>query len=229
MSKEIPLTGKRGRGKFAIVDDCDFERVAPYLWHIDTEGYARTHINRQVAKLHRYIMNALPGQIVDHANGNVLDNRRCNLRFATKGQNKMNANCHKNSIVGVKGVSQRETGKYQARIQSGGKQVHIGCFFTLRAAAQAYNDAAIKAFGEYALLNDLSQLPDETEPTPPTPTSNYYCVHWSKQRQKWRVSTVVSGRSHELGFYKNETDAACAYDSFVKEHNLDRPLNFPNT
>lgn len=210
MPKEIPLTGKYGQGKVALVDDCDFIHVSPYLWHVDTEGYARTKIKGKVTKLHRYIMEAMPKQVVDHINGNLLDNRRCNLRFATKGQNKMNANVHKNSLVGVKGVSQRETGKYQTRIQVNGRQVHLGCFFTIRAAAQAYNDAAVKHFGEYAHVNDLSELPNEPEPLAPKPTSIYRGVFWDSYRSKWRASMQVKRKRYELGMFDTEIEAAQA-------------------
>ena len=91
--KEIPLTG----GNFAIVDDEDHERVSKNKWQLNSRHgvkdpifYARAKINTKIVQMHRVILNAKNGQYIDHINGNGLDNRKCNLRFATRSQNLMN-------------------------------------------------------------------------------------------------------------------------------------------
>lgn len=86
MSKRIYLSGKRGKGKFAIVDDKDFNWLAKYTWSWH-KGYARGVVDGKLVLMHRLIMNAADPKIqVDHINRKKLDN----LRFATNSQQRMN-------------------------------------------------------------------------------------------------------------------------------------------
>ena len=80
--KKIPLT----RGKFAIVDDCDFERVNAHNWSYHTDGYATS----KMGVMHRFILNAPKGTQVDHRNHDTLDNRRENIWLCTPSQNRLN-------------------------------------------------------------------------------------------------------------------------------------------
>lgn len=233
MFKRIPLTGIKGRGKFATVDDADFDRVSRYYWAMDRKGYVRTSIRKKHMSLHRLVMNAQPGQIVDHIDGDKLNNSRSNLRFVTHRQNKQNTPAHKDSLTGVKGVCPLPNGRYHAQICINGKQISIGRFVTIRAAAEAYNIAAAEAFGEYAVLNDLSLLPVEIEPPRPAPrpkrppTSSYRGVCWKPQHRKWHAQISHNGKKIGLRYHDTEVEAARAYDAYVKENNIDRPLNFP--
>jgi hypothetical protein len=84
------------KGAFAIVDDDDVELLSRFSWQLNCQGYAtanvgigRAHVTHE--RMHRLIMRPPDGIDVDHINGNRLDNRKCNLRLATRQQNLRNS------------------------------------------------------------------------------------------------------------------------------------------
>ena len=86
----IPLFGKRGIGKSAIVDEEDVELVAGVRWHVSDMGYAVNRSNGKTLRMHRLI-NRTPDRLyTDHKNGNTLDNRKSNLRTVTAKENASN-------------------------------------------------------------------------------------------------------------------------------------------
>lgn len=144
------------QGKFAIVDPEDWERVSVYKWHtFKWKGrdnyYARVANKYDKFFLHQFILPPPPGMEIDHINRNGLDNRKANLRVATKSQNCMNR-VRLNS-TGFRGVRRQSSGGYQAMIRVGGKSFALGTYRTAAVAAQAYDDAARKHHGEFAVLN----------------------------------------------------------------------------
>ena len=161
--KTIPLT----RGYFTKVDDDDYEKFAIYRW------YASTGINKKYIRprrgywikgklikvwLHREIMNAKKGIYVDHINNDTLDNRKCNLRLCTKGENNHNRVINNNSTSGYKGVTwKKDAKKWVAQIQiikdKKRKGIQLGYFITKEDAAKAYDKAALKYFGKFAKIN----------------------------------------------------------------------------
>lgn len=154
MAKEIPLT----KGAVAIVSDEDYERVSQYKWSLQSAGYAVRGIKRDGRwtheLMHRFILgDSCAGLDVDHINMDRLDNRRSNLRMATRSQNMANTR----AISGkFKGVSyDRRRSKYTAVIHVGKHKIWLGYHRTAEDAAAAYNVAAIKFFGDYARLNKL--------------------------------------------------------------------------
>ena len=157
--RRIPLT----QGKYAIVDPEDYTRLSIHKWHLVrsprsdyasrsvTIGYRR----QRHVQMHRVIMNARPGQFIDHINHNGLDNRKANLRFASNAQNSWNKRKQRgNHSSKYKGVSffKREK-KWTARIQANGKKIFLGMFKNEIDAAKAYDAAARKYYGEFAYLN----------------------------------------------------------------------------
>lgn len=158
--KEIQLT----QGKVALVDDDMYDYLMQWKWYANNlsgKFYAiRNHRENKkfVAQLlmHRFIMNPSKGLVVDHLNGNTLDNRKCNLRVCTYSQNSMNRIKQINNNSGYKGVSWHKNHKiYESRIMSNGVNIHIGSFENIIDAARAYNDAAVKYHGEFAKLNQI--------------------------------------------------------------------------
>ncbi len=154
-AKLIPLT----QGKFTIVDAEDYEWLSKYKWHVDkgdSTDYAARSIAGKNFRMHREILNAPEGLLVDHRNHNGLDNRRENLRLCTASENNMNRRPSKraNKSSRFKGVSwDKRRRRYQAYIQQNGKTVRIGRFKSEIAAAKAYDKKAKELFGEFAYLN----------------------------------------------------------------------------
>lgn len=152
--KEIPLT----QGKVALVDDEDYEWLIKFKWHYGAK-YARISSQdvemKSMSYMHRIIMKAPAGMLVDHANGDRLDNRKHNLRVCTKSQNEMNSIFQSNNKTGYKGVFwDQNRAKYRSEIGIDGKRVFLGRFDCKHEAARAYNTAAMKYHGEFARLNE---------------------------------------------------------------------------
>lgn len=141
-------------GAIILVDESDFERVSSHTWSIAGHGYPQSAICGKSVLLHRWLMDAADGQQVDHANGNKLDNRRANLRFATRSQNAANQGIRSTNKSGFRGVHQQGT-KWRASVKKDGKEHYIGHFDRKEDAARAYNQAAVELFGEFARLNTL--------------------------------------------------------------------------
>lgn len=149
----IPLS----RGEVALIDDCDADLVLPYRWHADRSGatwYARhTFCFPGGGRLNQSMHKLITGYArTDHRNGDGLDNRRCNLRSATRSQNLYNQRKARGTSQ-FKGVSRRYTGTWVACIKVDGRQRHIGTFADEVSAAHAYDAAARVHFGEFAALN----------------------------------------------------------------------------
>jgi hypothetical protein len=153
--KEIQLT----QGQVALVDDEDFEELTKYNWHARADGntmYAARGLRRNgrwtSITMHQTLCPDL--ERVDHINGNGLDNRKENLRPATRTQNNMNRALHRNNSTGFKGVIfSKQHLKYRARITVEKRKRHIGLFDSPEEAAKAYDDQARIYFGEFAALN----------------------------------------------------------------------------
>lgn len=156
--KQIPLT----KGKFAIVDDEDYDFLMIRKWYC-RNGYASCKLKRGsveiVINMHRIINRTPEGLDTDHINGNRLDNRKCNLRNATRSQNGCNREPSiSNKTTGYRGVWKRKNRPedvWCAEIKVNGKRHRLGTFYDIKDAAVAYNEAAIKYHGEFARLNDV--------------------------------------------------------------------------
>ena len=157
--KEIKLT----QGQVALVDDEDFERLAEYKWCAEWKPQRQVFvavrhaaISNNKIYMHRQIMDAPPGMLVDHRNHKTLDNRRKNLRICTWSQNAANGRKQSHSSSRFKGVSwYKRFQKWRASIGKDGKDYNLGYFTDEEDAARAYNKAALAHFGEFALLNEV--------------------------------------------------------------------------
>lgn len=139
------------KNKFAIVDADDFQRLNKLKWQFHSKGYAA---NGKIL-MHRLILDAKKGQQIDHINGDKLDNRKCNLRLCTNSQNHMNKpKAPKKTSSKYKGVWWCKYKKrWRVNIKINKKKIHIGDYKNEDDAGQAYNDAAISIFKEFACLN----------------------------------------------------------------------------
>lgn len=157
--KTILLT----QGKFALVDDEDYESLLQFNWCAAKTGrrvYAVTRVRGVGGKwttlsMHRFLLP--DSKEVDHRNGDGLDNRRKNIRAATGQENQRG---FKRKKIGAssqfRGVHWHKGGnKWQALIKISEKRSHLGLFVDEEDAARAYDAAAKKFFGEFANLNFL--------------------------------------------------------------------------
>lgn len=151
--KLIPLT----QGKFAQVDDADYDILIKRKWYFTKAGYAVTKIKRRAVSLHRIILGDVSGKVIDHIDGDGLNNKRNNLRRCLHIDNMKNQGLRKNKKSGnYKGVSWHiASSKWMARIQVNKKAIHLGLFACEISAARAYNAAAVEHFGEFARINQI--------------------------------------------------------------------------
>lgn len=147
------------KGFYSIIDDEYFDKVDKYRWSVCNESlkkpYAKTRIGKGGFLLPYLIIDCPIGCVIDHINGNSLDNRKSNLRIATKRQN----HHHQASWKGVcpKGV-QPVRGRFNARIFCDGINYYLGIFNTQKEASDAYDAKASELFGEFAYLNRNKHL-----------------------------------------------------------------------
>jgi hypothetical protein len=136
-----------------VDDDLDYAKFNQYNWwtykHRNTR-YARGENkgSRETILLHNLVNPPPEGYINDHKNGNGLDNRKENLRLATRGQNRANS-ATKREFKGV----YKSGNRFKAIIVKDKKQHYLGTFETAKDAALAYNKAAIQKHGEFARVN----------------------------------------------------------------------------
>lgn len=163
--KTIQLT----RGYSTLVDDEDYDTLMTNSWcfwpcrtkTILDRGYAgrNGHKNEdsRCILMHRVIMNAQKGEEVDHIDGDRLNNQKVNLRLCSHKQNSRNQNPKQgSSLKGVFFVEGKGARPWRAYISMGvGTKRHIGYYPTRNEAADAYNNAAITKFGEFANLNKV--------------------------------------------------------------------------
>ena len=153
-ARRIPLSDG---SKFAIVDQQDYEALAKHRWGLGgpaNNPYAvRTQAGRTIL-MHREIIEIPTGMVCNHINHNRLDNRRCNLRAVTYPQNGWNALPRNDGTSRYKGVCWNSTTRrWHAGICHLGRVIYIGSYKFEEDAAIAYDDMAMRLFGEFAALN----------------------------------------------------------------------------
>lgn len=153
--KFVPLS--KGRF-FAVVDDADYDDISRFKWHVlrgkRGKPYAARTVQQKPHKtelMHRRLLSAGPGQMVDHKDGNGLNNSRSNIRLCTASQNSANAPSRRHSSK-FRGVWRRGS-SWVAFISISNKNRYLGTFKTDVEAAAAYDAAAIAVHGEFARLN----------------------------------------------------------------------------
>lgn len=148
------------RGYFATIDDADAPLVMPHTWW-ELRGYASANIAGKNVRMHRLILAAPDGVLVDHKNRDTLDNRRENLRFATRSDQNVNR-IMGTSRAGYRGVcdwsvfwTKPRDGypRFQARLDKDGKRYRLPARHTAEEAALDYDALARELHGEFAILN----------------------------------------------------------------------------
>lgn len=138
---------------YFIIDKEDLEKSKKYQWHIDSTGYAKTSIKNndkyKIISFHRYLIGAENNEFVDHINGERNDNRKNNIRICSMQQNSHNRGISKNNTSGVKGVSKRKNGNWQAGIRFNGTSYYLGTFEKIEDAIKSRKNAEEKYFKEF--------------------------------------------------------------------------------
>ncbi len=153
----------------AIIDDSDYELVKNYSWNAvfkstSNSWYAFIRVKSSELKktitlyMHQLFLQPKNGFLIDHINHDTLDNRRCNLRYATKSQNAMNMKMRCDNISGAVGVSWRkDRNKWRAFITVNMKQISLGHFENIEDAIQARAKAEDEYFGEFKYNRNLKE------------------------------------------------------------------------
>lgn len=154
--KEIELT----QGLVAFVDDEDYEKLSKHKWRAEKRGdlfYAYRSAGKHGGyAMHREILPIPLGKEIDHTDRNGLNNQKSNLRICTVSQNQANTKSRTGGTSKFKGVGWfKSSRKWRALIKVKGQLVYLGLFVTEEDAAIAYNNAALRHFGEFARLNSV--------------------------------------------------------------------------
>ncbi len=157
--KTIPLS----KGKTALVSDEDFKYLSRFKWYAGHtnpwQWYAYRNAwvagRKTMLTMHRHIMGSPRGMDVDHRDGDGLNNTRENLRICTRSENLQNRKLNANNTSGYRGVLKYKN-RWLVQMTIAGKRRRLGLFATAEEAAQAYNEAARRHYGQFARLNIIT-------------------------------------------------------------------------
>lgn len=223
--KKIPIHGKHGQGKFALVDDEDFDRINAHKWFAQVTScgiYAYRIVRRNGkyichVRMHREVMNAPKGLVVDHHFHNTLDNRKFvngqpNLIISTVSENGANRLLGSNNKTGYKGVVEVK-GLYRAFGKIKGKKHSIGVYNEPWEAAVAYNHFMKENFPQHFKPNPI---PNWENIHPQKRDKDNYIRRDSKtgirgiveRNGKYRARKHIKGRNFDSGGYHDTPEKA---------------------
>lgn len=234
-------------GETVLVDDEDLEKLKEYSWWIRKQILSGTQVKyiygdkwidkkRTRVLLHRYIMGCSKGDgnVVDHANHNTLDNRKQNLRVCTSQENNYNSRTHRDSGSKHKGIRKRDN-KWEVRLSVGKKSLFIGLVWSLEEAIELHDIASLFYHKEFACTEHpkdrykhITNLEDEiARRIFREYTSKYRGVtHIQNDGDYYRATLNSKGKTYNIGCFKNEDDAARAYNEYaIKLHGDKAKLN----
>ncbi len=228
-------------------DDEDLDLIKQYKWGIWKSKTGRFYAfhswkrngEEVTIKMHRLVMKAASRKLIDHIDGDTLNNKKNNLRIVEHSQNSMNRGKTVKNKSGFKGVSKKSANRYQAVITVGGETHSGGLFNSPVDAAKKYDEMAKKYHGEFAFLN----FPDKKEqticadviytqeigPRKRENSTNFRGVAkvTDSKKNKFRAYINVNGERINLGCFKTDIDAAKAYDEAARRHHgVYASLNF---
>ncbi len=224
--------------KYILVDDDKYYELLKYYWHLTSNGYAQSTEERKKITMHRYLMNAKEGDIIDHINNDRLDNRVSNLRFSSHALNSHNVSKQKNTLSKYLGVTyDKLRGKFVGVVIKDKEQFYCGGFDTEEDAAKARDLKALELYGSYANLNFKDQilvyekklnivrselkikldsfhehyeLCKRSLKKRINTSSNYIGVTFDKSRNKYMSGLITNGEQFNCGRFDTEEKAAKA-------------------
>lgn len=152
--RQVPICNRKGDivARF-LISECD-SHLLKYTWRLRSSGYVYRKYQGKEIRIHNEIMHPPKGYVVDHINGDTLDNTRENLRICTPQDNCKNRGIYTRNTSGVAGVNWRkDTNKWRAYIQVDGKCITLGSFTNKEDAIKSRKKAEVKYFGEFRRKN----------------------------------------------------------------------------
>ena len=163
ISKVFLYNRKREKIYEAIIDINQKEKIKQYIWthhQYSNKEYIYAY-NRNVGCMHRFLLNVDKKNlksIIDHKNGNTLDNRLENLRLCSRQENSQNSKMRKNNKSGYKGIwFRKDTKKWGSSIKINEKTYYIGQFDTKEEAIEKYKNKVNELHGEFSYFNDKKE------------------------------------------------------------------------
>lgn len=154
--EEIDYNIELTSGERVWVDESDYVYLKQWKWTLDGKSHPARQSGFRCIYLHAEVFRRMGGKgTADHRDRDRLNCRRSNLRPSTRQQNSANTGIRSDNNSGYKGVRRRRQGDWGATIHIRGRNIALGVFETREEAALAYNRAALRLFGEYAVLNEV--------------------------------------------------------------------------
>lgn len=156
--KLLPIRGLRNHKHlvavgYAKVDNDDYEKLIKYNWHLQGGKKPKYLSNVKLGSIHRFIMKCPKNKVIDHINGDVLDNRKINLRICSQAENVKNNKMRIDNKSGYKCIFRYRNKKgWFVQIKNNKKTTYIGKIKTLKKAIKIRNKLLIKLHGEYARI-----------------------------------------------------------------------------
>jgi hypothetical protein len=209
---------------YVLVDEEDYEKLSKFKWFLNKGKNTNYAKNKKIGSMHRFLMKPFPGQVVDHINGNGLDNRKNNLRLASLSENRRNSiKTSSKTTSKYKGVSLNKCGKWKSQIRKDGKLVYLGLYPSEEIAALAYNEKASELFEDFANLNDLPFSFEETQEIlkklkegeyKPKFSSKYEGVTYLKREKCFLAYINENKLQFPLGYFNTEEEASVIVQNY---------------
>lgn len=215
------------KGEKIFVDDEDYEWLNQYNWCL-SRGYAsraRWLSDGDASKIimmHRQIMGAKKGELVDHIDRNRKNNQRSNLRICSYAENARNhkvLKCNKSGVTGVRWDEPNQ--KWIVIITVNKESLYLGLYSSFEEAVEVRKEAEVKYFGEFRAIdlyidedvinNSMLKAPVERLPIDrknrQNNTSGIMGICWDKKSQKWKTYIRVDKKVVYLGLYSDLEEA----------------------
>lgn len=231
----ISING-RGNELITVIDIDELEKVSLYdvTWtahynQCTKTWYVQSKYQGRILHLHRIISDTPEGLFTDHISGDTLDNRKSNLRNASRHENRQNLFNKKKPKDKIRGVNwHKRLQKWQASIGINYRQIHLGYFDNIKDAEEIVKMARAHymPFSQDAMILDKKDIDvkkvEFTDRFGPKSKnrSGVRGIYYRPSKKTWRVVHTVNGKRQEFGSYKNFEDALAKSAEVISEYGL---------